>query len=314
MVKHVAIIHPDLGIGGAEQLIVNIALALKLSDYHVTIYTPRHEKERSFKPTNDGTLNVQVRGSAFPSSILGKGIAGCSMVRMLLASLYVILFGGQYDYIIIDQVSAILPVFWLSSAKIIFYCHFPDQLLCTERTGAFKRAYRYILDHIEEIGLWKADLIFVNSNFTKGITLKTFRSLKENKITILYPCINLDFPTQAPPPKFLNNAPYFFSLNRFERKKNINLAIKAYSLLKDRSYKLLIGGGFDIELKENLEHFEELNALCKELGLAYCVVDDWETPLHGSDVYFAKNLTEKQREQALQNTVCVLYTPDNGKE
>lgn len=29
----VAIIHPDLGIGGAEQLIINVALALKYKGY-----------------------------------------------------------------------------------------------------------------------------------------------------------------------------------------------------------------------------------------------------------------------------------------
>ena len=153
MVKHVAIIHPDLGIGGAEQLIVNIGLALKLSDFEVTIFTPRHEKERSFKPTHDGTLNVKVKGNVFPSNLFGKGLALCSLIRMFFASLYVILFGGKYDFIIIDQVSAILPVFFLSSAKIVFYCHFPDQLLCVERKSLLKKTYRLVFDKIEELGL-----------------------------------------------------------------------------------------------------------------------------------------------------------------
>jgi len=38
--KTVAILHPDLGIGGAEQLILNIALALQADGAYVRVYTP----------------------------------------------------------------------------------------------------------------------------------------------------------------------------------------------------------------------------------------------------------------------------------
>lgn len=31
--KHIAFIHPDLGIGGAEQLVVNLCLAVKSHNY-----------------------------------------------------------------------------------------------------------------------------------------------------------------------------------------------------------------------------------------------------------------------------------------
>jgi hypothetical protein len=40
MKKRVAILHPDLGIGGAEALIINVALALQSRGYEVTLYTP----------------------------------------------------------------------------------------------------------------------------------------------------------------------------------------------------------------------------------------------------------------------------------
>jgi len=62
-------------------------------------------------------------------------------------------------------------------------------------------------------------------------------------------------------------AKYFFSLNRYERKKNINLALEAYSDLisehpelksgKDR-VKLVIAGGYDLKVSENIEHKKEL--------------------------------------------------------
>lgn len=313
MPKKVAIIHPDLGIGGAEQLIVNIAMALQLSDYEVTLFTPRHDPQRSFKQTHDGTLSVQVKGNVFPSNIFGKAVAICSTIRMFFTCLYVILFAGQFDYILVDQVSSVLPIFFLSSGKIVFYCHFPDQLLCVNRAGVLKRIYRWVLDKIEEIGLWKADLIFVNSEFTMGITLKTFKSIKKDRLSVLYPCINLEFPKSANFPGFLDGAPYFFSLNRYERKKGINLAIEAYALVSKKSQKLLIGGGYDPDMQENIDHFKELSVLCEGLKLKWCEVKDWEKPLPGFDVYFIKNLSERQREEALHNAIAVLYTPENGK-
>ena len=45
----VAFIHPDLGIGGAEMLIMNFALALQKEGHTVRIYTPHHDKEHCFE-------------------------------------------------------------------------------------------------------------------------------------------------------------------------------------------------------------------------------------------------------------------------
>jgi alpha-1,3/alpha-1,6-mannosyltransferase len=36
----IAILHPDLGIGGAETLIINVGLALKARGFDVVVYTP----------------------------------------------------------------------------------------------------------------------------------------------------------------------------------------------------------------------------------------------------------------------------------
>jgi alpha-1,3/alpha-1,6-mannosyltransferase len=312
MEKHVAIIHPDLGIGGAEQLVVNLALGLQMTGHKVTIFTPRHDRTRCFKETRDGTIPVEVRGSVFPAKVMGKGTAFCSLVRMLLASLYVVFFAGHFDYVIVDQVSAVLPIFWFSSSKVIFYCHYPDQLLCTERESALKRIYRFFLDKIEELGILKADLIYVNSNFTKKITQSTFKSLSTRELKVLYPCINLNFPEVSKSPAFLSNSSFFFSLNRYERKKNIGLAVEAYSQMQEKSVKLLIGGGYDPDLAENREHLIELFQLCTKFGLSFTEVNDWEKPLPGYQVYFVKNLNDRQKEEALQNALAVLYTPENG--
>jgi alpha-1,3/alpha-1,6-mannosyltransferase len=48
----------------------------------------------------------------------------------------------KYDVIIADQVAVVVPVLrLLTSAKVLFYCHFPDMLL-TQRKSLAKRLYR----------------------------------------------------------------------------------------------------------------------------------------------------------------------------
>ena len=82
---------------------------------------------------------------------------------MILATLYIIFFSGRWDVIIIDQVSVCLPIFWLFRRKTIFYCHFPDKLLCVERKSFFKKIYRFFLDSFEEISMLFTNLVLVNS-------------------------------------------------------------------------------------------------------------------------------------------------------
>jgi hypothetical protein len=100
--KRVAIIHPDLGIGGAEQLIINVALALMETGYSVRVFTPHFDPNRCFKEARE-KLNVEVHGSWFPRSLLfGRCIALCAYIRMFLCTLWVLFFGGSQDYYILD--------------------------------------------------------------------------------------------------------------------------------------------------------------------------------------------------------------------
>lgn len=59
MHSKVAFIHLDLGIGGAENLIVNAAKGLQDRGHEVTIYTAHHDPKRAFKETVDGSLKVR---------------------------------------------------------------------------------------------------------------------------------------------------------------------------------------------------------------------------------------------------------------
>lgn len=90
------------------------------------------------------------------------------------------------------QISVGIPVFKLFAPKtpVLFYCHFPDQLL-TQRQSVLKRLYRLPFDIIEQITTGMADRIVVNSNFTKRIFLRTFSALEAHDPSVLYPCIDM---------------------------------------------------------------------------------------------------------------------------
>lgn len=50
----IAFIHPDLGIGGAERLIVDAAVGLQNLGHDVEIFTSWHDPNHCFDQTKDG--------------------------------------------------------------------------------------------------------------------------------------------------------------------------------------------------------------------------------------------------------------------
>uniref|UniRef100_A0A8R1E4K4 Alpha-1,3/1,6-mannosyltransferase ALG2 n=1 Tax=Caenorhabditis japonica TaxID=281687 RepID=A0A8R1E4K4_CAEJA len=231
---------------------------------------------------------------------------------MVLAAMYIVFFQNEhFDVILSDSISASLPVFrWFSKAKSVFYCHFPDKLL-TKREGTAKVLYRKIIDAIEEYTTGKADVICVNSHFTKGVVRQTFPSLASKELTVLYPSLNTEFfdaievsddigeeiPSLA---KFI-----FTSLNRFERKKNVKLALDAFAQLKSlvtpsefAQCHLVIAGGYDLKNPENSEYYTEL----------VHHVDDLNIP--SNKVTFLRSPSDERKVNLIRKSRAILYTPD----
>ena len=84
-----------------------------------------------------------------------------------------------------------------------------------------------------------ADIVLVNSNFTAETFVSTFTSLRSNRPQVLYPSLNFssfDAPVVSeesdnlipPSAKFV-----FLSINRYERKKNLKLALEALDWLRN---------------------------------------------------------------------------------
>lgn len=105
----VAFLHPDLGIGGAERLVVDAAVELVAHGHHVDIFTPYYDPARCFEETLSGAFRVFVSGGWFPASLLGRMVALCAYIRCMLAALHIAFscwMGTRpaYDVIIVDQV------------------------------------------------------------------------------------------------------------------------------------------------------------------------------------------------------------------
>jgi alpha-1,3/alpha-1,6-mannosyltransferase len=247
---------------------------------------------------------VVVAGSFFhliPRSIFNRFLAVLANLRTLICTLWMICYGPQFDAVVCDQVSISLPLLKLFRYRTIFYCHFPDKLLSGKR-GFIKSIYRFFIDLWEEICIWFADLVYVNSRYTQGIFYKHFPLLNRLKVKteILYPAIDFskfNIGSQAP----LYDKPYFVSLNRYERKKNIPLAIEAFSKMSPKTISstyLVIAGGYDERVTENVEHHQELVNLAAEKKVS-------------DQVRFMRNVSDKDRVNLLKNCIATLYTPEN---
>ncbi|XP_015077488.1 alpha-1,3/1,6-mannosyltransferase ALG2 [Solanum pennellii] len=301
---NIAIIHPDLGIGGAERLIVDAAMELASLGHKVHIFTSHHDKNRCFEETLSGVFDITVYGAFLPRHIFYRLHAVCAYLRCMFVALCLLFMWPSFDIILADQVSVVVPILKLKkSAKVVFYCHFPD-LLLAQRTTILRRIYRKPIDFIEEITTGMADLILVNSRFTASTFASTFKNLDARGIkpAVLYPAVNVD-QFEKPDAIKLN----FLSINRFERKKNIELAISAFAMVHAHQVhdhqgvnmndvSLTVAGGFDNRLRENVEYLEELKKLAEREGVS-------------QRVRFITSCSTAERNALLGQCLCVLYTP-----
>ena len=388
---HIVFVHLDLGIGGAEQLVVNLASAslgpstpgyaasqaqpslngkdvdLRELDANVSIYTTHCSPTHCFdvvKPP-DGILapSVQVRGAFLPVNIPlflisgpRVGTALCSTLRMIYLTYCAAKECPSADAFVVDVLPTGLPMLicWWMAKSALFYCHFPDKLLTRDTVNGaamtpetsdtsfpqgqiwilklvksvyhfLKALYRAALDGMEETTMRYADLVAVNSNFTRGEVAAAFPSLTspatnvaagsiaqkdDGYIQVLYPPIDLnkfispDFESKQRSVKSGKVGP-IFSLNRFERKKNVNVLLKAYAKIrrdfaeeknKNPIPDLVIAGGYDPRNVENVEHLAELKQLATDLGIS-------------QNTTFAPSVGDDERAELLRSALCVVYTP-----
>ncbi len=268
-----------------------------------------------------GTLRVIVKGGQFPAKIFGKFSILCAIIRQLYLSYYIIYKQSEeYDVFFVDLLSACVPFLHFklvsplspirsTSPRILFYCHHPDQKLTTHKYRIMK-LYRLPFDYFEEWSISISDTIVVNSKYTLSVFKETFTNLTVVP-EVVYPCVNEMKEPSNDVRNFFGNSKIIVSINRFERKKNINLAVKAFSKLTSRkNVKLVIAGGYDPINMENVEHLEELRELCKSLGLTYTTIrGKLPESSGGFDVLFMPSVSSDIKTGLLKHASLLLYTP-----
>ncbi|KAH8906549.1 UDP-Glycosyltransferase/glycogen phosphorylase [Coniochaeta sp. PMI_546] len=330
--KTIVFLHPDLGIGGAERLVVDAAVGLQNRGYRVVIFTSHCDPKHCFDEARDGTLDVRVRGNTLiPPSILSRFSILCAIARQLHLILHTALFTSELRSLspsafFVDQLSAGLPLLQLlnPTTPILFYCHFPDLLLVQGRQKWWKRVYRVPFDKWEQWSMSFADAIAVNSLFTKGVVARTWPSLAKAKdFKVVYPAIDTDSDRKEEKSEKEKDGPMWkdkrviLSINRFERKKDVGLAIRAYAGLpeeKRKGVRLVIAGGYDNRVTENVSYHRDLVALADSLSLKSATTSTLITALNlpaETEVLFLLSVPNTLKQSLLRSASLLVYTPSN---
>ena len=276
-------------------------------------------------------LKVVVVGDWLPRSFLGSFYLLFAAVRSFYLAFYLFLCRPEKDcdLIIADQITFHLPILRLCCrAGVLFYCHFPDKFLAPKAGGILRKGvYRRFMDWAEEKCLAAgADEIVVNSKFTQIKFIEAFKSIKKMP-QILYPGVQITNQDTIITENVKKMDPFLLSLNRFERKKDLSLAIESFKLKKfnlesnNQKIKLILAGGFDSRVPENREHLKELQEFCDENGLKHLTLfrPDYKDissinltfNLSEIQVLFLPSISQETKQILMNQSLGLIYTPSN---
>eukprot|EP01054_Gregarina_sp_Poly1_P000481 Gregarina_sp_Poly_1__480@NODE_1115_length_5039_cov_76_496380_g636_i1_p2_GENE_NODE_1115_length_5039_cov_76_496380_g636_i1NODE_1115_length_5039_cov_76_496380_g636_i1_p2_ORF_typecomplete_len637_score92_09Glycos_transf_1/PF00534_20/6_6e24Glyco_transf_4/PF13439_6/6_9e15Glyco_trans_1_4/PF13692_6/3_4e11Glyco_trans_4_4/PF13579_6/0_089BORG_CEP/PF14957_6/15_NODE_1115_length_5039_cov_76_496380_g636_i1411951 len=304
--------HLDLGIGGAERLIVCMAQAIS-KEYKTTVATTRFSHSHCFPECCQGSFEVVAFGRWIPRNLFGMLTAVFSILRLLVLFWFLLfrrlVHSKKYDIIINDQLAMFNPLLYLIGNKVAFYCHFPDPLMANPRARCGNSIYRYGIDTLEKYGVNHCDKLWTNSAFTKDKFHQVFDRDRGKKVSILYPCVPLEYKSvsESDLPDGVEPHRYFLSLNRYEIKKNHLLAMLAFGIFATKhsndefkDYKLVVCGGYDHSLLENQLCFLQL---VKAL--------DYIKGVDKTNVHLIRSATDRMRLALLKFAAATVYTPSN---
>lgn len=271
-----------------------------------------------------------------PRTIFGRFAVLCAILRQIVLCFYLLLYKNcDFDAVFVDQLSFCVPLLkfgldWRvpqsraspkKRTKILFYCHFPDKLLA-HRTSLLKRIYRIPFDAAESLSTSAADVLAVNSRFTQGVFRREFPSISRVP-KVIYPCV-ADISDSGDENLYKiiisSGRRIALSINRFERKKGIELAVRAYASLQNSTPSaLFIAGGYDVAVRENVEYLSELRRLCDEISLTHVTITDldqhisrlFDTQDNSQKVIFLPSISTRARTALVRAARVLLYTPEN---
>lgn len=103
--------------------------------------------------------------------------------------------------------------------------------------GTVKRIYRIPFNGLESWSTSCSDVVVVNSRFTGGVVKEVFPPLRKRVLKVVYPCVDTsatEKDLKRGKRSMWPNKRVLLSINRFERKKDVALAIRAFAGLSSQ--------------------------------------------------------------------------------
>ncbi|KAJ5042602.1 mannosyltransferase [Bipolaris maydis] len=219
--QHIVFFHPDLGIGGAERLVIDAAVGLQ---------KPRPQaKEPSI---------VRVYGNTIvPSAIWAACAILCAILRQVHLIVHIALLSHELQHsprppssLTSSAQEFLCYGLLLSHPRIIFYCHFPDKLLA-KKGGFLKALYRRPFDWLESWNHWLQrhncrQQPLHKEHFRRGPSQPQDPASPASYTHASISRMGRPAGLVAP---LWEGKKVLLSINRFERKEDVALAIRAFA-------------------------------------------------------------------------------------
>ncbi|CAI5455557.1 unnamed protein product [Caenorhabditis angaria] len=294
---HVVIVHPEQWNGGSDRCTVALIRHFVSQGHRVTWLTTmidEYWKDHEFEGVEIREVGLKLHPGDWWSQNVALGW------HMVFSNL-------NPDVAIIDHSASCVPMIkWrFPECKILFYCHFPQQLVTPSRLFLY-RWYAKLIGLVEEELFGHIDQIFVNSHFTASQFIKVMPNIEKNKVRVVYPPCDIDaIVTSSDMPvsrqKRAQNAVYtFLSMNRFWPEKRLDIILEAAAILKRKGYPLHVqlAGSVMPHIPESRIYYELLQKMTEDLDVTDVVT-------------FIPSPTDKAKFQLYKQCDSALYTPPN---
>lgn len=227
-----------------------------------------------------------------------------------IALAYHLIFKTQLrpDLIVVDHSASCVPLlkWFYPKCRILFYCHFPQQLVTPSRFFLY-RWYSRLMGLIEARLYDYADLVMVNSKYTLRQFQAVIPSVPMSQLRVVYPPCDVDLlslrlsqPRSRKQREKPNKRYVFLSMNRFWPEKRLDIILDAAVELKRLGQEPVIqmAGSVMPHIPESRIYYELLMKKCKELEL-------------NDMIEFIRDPNDAEKFELYRNCDSVIYTPPN---
>uniref|UniRef100_A0AC35TU16 Alpha-1,3/1,6-mannosyltransferase ALG2 n=1 Tax=Rhabditophanes sp. KR3021 TaxID=114890 RepID=A0AC35TU16_9BILA len=260
----IVIIHPEQWNGGSDRCTIALIRHFSAAGHRVIWYTTmidKYWKDEDFKGIEIREIKVPCHPGDWFSQNAALGM------HMVCSS------DLNPDVIIMDHSASCVPMlkFRFPKCKILFYCHFPQQLVTPSRFFLY-RWYSSLICLLETHLFSSTDVIMVNSNFTADTFHRVMPTVNRDKIIVVYPPCDVDSLSVNCKPvsrkcRPANKQYIFLSMNRFWPEKRLDIIVEA--ILKKRGYKakVQLAGSVMPHIPESKIYYDLLKKMVIELDV-----------------------------------------------